>query len=208
MTTYATEPIQYTDIDLKTVYRLIAETEAEDAKRGDDEFWTGWRCALIDLRQRMGRATTDKNIAQLADAGIICATCTGPLHHTGRCLNCERNAALPEAYTVSFGRPDDDGNPVQTDREKAVYALYRRLELQVERDATIPANGCRACGVIEREHGNRYNALHTADVGRSYLEPTDRQRLDRIHARLAAAVFSPWTEVNRRFARDLAEGNF
>ena len=203
MTAHLAGPIEYASIGVDTVYRLIAETETEATRHGDDEFWTGWRCALLDLRQRTGRADTDSKIAQLAAAGVICATCDGPLHHTGRCLDCERRAAMPPAYIAAMGYPDADGSPVRTDEQKAICALYNRIENDVYGPPSPEPNSCRWCGVPERIHGSRWT---TGRGSHLWDEPTDRQRLDRIHARRAAATFSLWVEVNRRFARALAEG--
>jgi hypothetical protein len=90
--------------------------------------------------------------------------------------------------------PDQTYDEVKAAR--LIVEAHKRIEDQVELDAKIPANGCRWCGILQDDHGNRW----TLGTGwHLWAAPDDASRLGRMLARRAGADMRLWREVNRRW---------
>lgn len=153
------------------------------------------------------RADNEQFIAEMKAAGTpVCEQgCFIQLPADGVCRICE---PVERPADVLAARAAHDGwgenwhmyGPEQTYEEvraaRLVVEAYEQIEREVERDAKIPANGCRWCGILQHEHGNRW--IHGTGY-HLWAAPDDATRLGRMRARRAGADMRLWREVNRRW---------
>ncbi len=160
---------------------------------------------VLDRAAVVWREQNASLVAELAAKGIVvCPDCIGPLHADGGCRGCEsaRDAAWG-AYCDAVNGAEHaewENRPYTFADQKRDEETERRYELAdvlAERDAKAPANGCRFCGVLERDH-RRYDGRHP--VGQDgYVAPTDSLRLMRLRARRFAADSRMYLAVAARF---------
>jgi hypothetical protein len=125
--------------------------------------------------------------------------CFIPLPPDGVCRLCEPGQTprdVNAAYVIYLGHGEERHTFEEIQAAREVVRAYERVCDEVVRDAKTPANGCAACGIVERDHGQRWAERLSYHV---WIAPRDERRLDRMLARRAGADMRLWREVNRRW---------
>lgn len=138
-------------------------------------------------------------------APIDAPTC--PAHRTyrrpnGTCAGCELDKSAAFQAMCEAQSRLDDGDFLLSEHVRliAIADAYWSCQRTAERDAKAAPNGCAVCGLEERGHGIWYGGGHNSLVGRTYVEPSNAKRLDRMLARRAYATGQSNAAVDRLFA--------
>lgn len=133
---------------------------------------------------------------------------TCPSHHSrlrpnGTCAGCELGKSVAFQAMCEAQSRLDDGEFLLSEKDKlqAIADAYWTCQRTAERDAKTAPNGCAVCGLEERGHGVWEGGGHNGIVGRTYIEPSNVKRLDRMLARRAYRAGTPNAAVDRLFAR-------